>query len=151
MTIGTEMQYVRGWPHPALAGCVLRYGGYREHSPVSIRRRQTPTGSCTLILGFGGPLRLHGPPRRQGGAAATCSPDSGTRSGSPPSPRRGCCAFAGQPTYWRRTTRGRGLPAGRCIADVAAECGYADHAHLVREFRALAGCTPSKYVAEWGS
>ncbi len=61
MTIGTEMQYVRGWPHPALAECALRYGGYREHSPVPVRRRQAPTGSCTLILGFGGPLRLHGP------------------------------------------------------------------------------------------
>lgn len=37
----------------------------------------------------------------------------------------------------------------RSISDVAATCGYADHAHLVREFHALAGCTPSHYVAEW--
>jgi AraC-like DNA-binding protein len=35
------------------------------------------------------------------------------------------------------------------ISDVAAVCGYADHAHLVREFHALAGCTPSDYLAEW--
>jgi AraC-like DNA-binding protein len=34
----------------------------------------------------------------------------------------------------------------RSIADVAAACGYADHSHLVREFHALAGCTPSQYV-----
>ena len=36
----------------------------------------------------------------------------------------------------------------RSIADLAAACGYADHSHLVREFRALAGCTPSQYVAD---
>jgi AraC-like DNA-binding protein len=40
------------------------------------------------------------------------------------------------------------LEAGpvRSIADLAAACGYADHSHLVREFRALGGCTPSQYV-----
>jgi AraC-like DNA-binding protein len=32
------------------------------------------------------------------------------------------------------------------IADLAAACGYADHSHLVREFRLLGGCTPSQYV-----
>ncbi|MGH3981956.1 MAG: helix-turn-helix domain-containing protein [Pseudonocardiaceae bacterium] len=46
---------------------------------------------------------------------------------------------------------GPGRPAQHRIADVAADCGYADHAHLVRELRALAGCTPSQYVAEWGT
>jgi transcriptional regulator GlxA family with amidase domain len=35
------------------------------------------------------------------------------------------------------------------ISDVAAACGYADHAHLVREFHALAACTPSEYLSEW--
>lgn len=35
------------------------------------------------------------------------------------------------------------------IADVAAGCGFADHAHLDREFAALAGCSPREYVAQW--
>jgi AraC-like DNA-binding protein len=34
------------------------------------------------------------------------------------------------------------------LAFVAAECGYADQSHLVREFRALAGISPSGWIAE---
>jgi AraC-like DNA-binding protein len=34
------------------------------------------------------------------------------------------------------------------LADIAAACGYFDQAHLAREFRALAGCPPSQWIAE---
>ncbi|HSZ41768.1 MAG TPA: helix-turn-helix domain-containing protein [Trebonia sp.] len=38
--------------------------------------------------------------------------------------------------------------AGHSLAELAAECGYYDQAHLAREFRALAGCPPTQWVAE---
>jgi AraC-like DNA-binding protein len=34
------------------------------------------------------------------------------------------------------------------LADLAADGGYFDQAHLAREFRALAGCPPSQWLAE---
>jgi AraC-like DNA-binding protein len=39
-------------------------------------------------------------------------------------------------------------PGGYRLADLAATCGYFDQAHLAREFRALAGCPPSQWLAE---
>lgn len=56
-----QQEYIRARPHPALAGLVLDYSAYREHSPQPLRRRQAPTGTCTLILSLDPVLRLHGP------------------------------------------------------------------------------------------
>lgn len=264
--------YRAGRAHPALAGLVRGYGGYREYSAHPVRRRQAPTGSCTLVLSFAPALRLHGPagpvltssflagmhdtavvteftgvqhglqvdltplgaytllgrplseltnrtpgldelgipeltalPARL--AADPAWPERFARvdaallgllaaSGTRPDPevawawsrlaasggRTGVAELAAGTGWSRRhlLTRFRaqvGLApkqAGRVlrfqraaallvptladahepvrgISDVAATCGYADHAHLVREFHALAGCTPSRYVAEWAA
>ncbi|HEX6418565.1 MAG TPA: helix-turn-helix domain-containing protein [Acidimicrobiales bacterium] len=59
--------------------------------------------------------------------------------GLPPKP-------AGRVLRFRRAAQLLASGPVRSIADVAAACGYADHSHLVREFRALAGCSPSEYV-----
>jgi AraC-like DNA-binding protein len=49
-------------------------------------------------------------------------------------------------------TRARGQdgarPGGGTLASLAAGCGYYDQAHLAREFRDLAGCPPSTWLAE---
>ncbi|WP_051343014.1 helix-turn-helix domain-containing protein [Pseudonocardia spinosispora] len=37
-------------------------------------------------------------------------------------------------------------PSPMSISEVAAETGYADHSHLVREFRRLTGLPPSALV-----
>ena len=36
---------------------------------------------------------------------------------------------------------------GTSITDVAMASGYADHSHLTREFKRMAGCTPSTWLA----
>jgi AraC-like DNA-binding protein len=37
-------------------------------------------------------------------------------------------------------------PERRCLASVAVSCGYYDQAHLNRDFRALAGCPPTRWL-----
>ena len=47
-----------------------------------------------------------------------------------------------------RKLTGATAGGGYLLADLAADCGYFDQAHLAREFRALAGCPPSQWLAE---
>lgn len=42
----------------------------------------------------------------------------------------------------------RALTPGTPLAGLAADAGYYDQAHLTREFRALAGCSPSRWLAD---
>jgi AraC-like DNA-binding protein len=49
----------------------------------------------------------------------------------------------------RRRMMRRQAEGGRVVlAELAAECGYYDQAHLARDFRDLAGCPPSLLLAE---
>lgn len=71
--------------------------------------------------------------------------------------RRACVDRAGvPPKYLRRILRFRHATdrirhikaetAGLNWAQFAAECGYYDQAHLIREFQEFAGCTPGRFV-----
>lgn len=46
--------------------------------------------------------------------------------------------------------RALGAPAAGGWAARALACGYADQAHLTRDFRAFTGLPPGAYVARWG-
>jgi AraC-like DNA-binding protein len=61
---------------------------------------------------------------------------------------RQAAANATGPTGPTGPMRPTGPGPGYRLADLAAACGYFDQAHLAREFRALAGCPPSQWLAE---
>ena len=66
--------------------------------------------------------------------------------------RRCLPVFGYGPRRLSRVVRlGRSLDAARAgapLAQVAADCGYVDQAHLSREVRDLTGTTPSKLLRE---
>ena len=51
-------------------------------------------------------------------------------------------------TLQRQAATPAGAPGTLNLAGLAAGCGYYDQAHLAREFRELAGCPPSTWLAE---
>ena len=51
-------------------------------------------------------------------------------------------------TRFQRAILMLGEPGPGRFADLAARCGYFDQAHLIRDFRQLAGITPGRFLAE---
>ena len=52
--------------------------------------------------------------------------------------------------FQRALRRARGAEPRRRGAVTAAQCGYADQSHFIREFRQLAGCSPSEHLLKHG-
>lgn len=65
--------------------------------------------------------------------------------GVTPRAARGLVRFDAARRQVQRLALGRG---SRTLADVAAQTGYADHSHLVRDFRRFAGTSPTGWVRE---
>ncbi|MAA99506.1 MAG: AraC family transcriptional regulator [Stappia sp.] len=56
------------------------------------------------------------------------------------------------PGFWLRLARARraalGLRGGACLAEIAADAGYADQAHMTRAFRNWFGATPARLKSD---
>jgi AraC-like DNA-binding protein len=119
----------------SLDRCLLALVGHREAAPI----RPELLRAWHLVVGSGGTARV-----------ADVARDTGW------SRRHLTSSFTGEfglsPKQLARVVRlqqARSLVlAGRPLGDVAVSAGYADQAHLTREWRALAGCTPGEWIRD---
>jgi AraC-like DNA-binding protein len=108
----------------------VRYAGYLERGGWSIGQREVAGPVVPLIINFGDPFRI-----RMGASR----------------PQHHRSFLAGlYDGYADVASVGRaGAPVRRLDwAGLAADWGDADQAHLIREFRAMAGVTPADYVRD---
>ena len=49
---------------------------------------------------------------------------------------------------FERSKRLLTTPERPSLAAIAAECGYADQAHMARDWRSIAGSSPTRWMAE---
>jgi AraC-like DNA-binding protein len=98
------------------------------------------------LLGTGGQARIAGLAGETGWSARHLQGRLRTETGLTPKAAARVIRFDRARRLMLR--RGNREPGGLVLADLAAECGYYDQAHLDRDFRALAGCSPSRWLAE---
>ena len=121
-------------PQNARAGHRAR-GGLDVAPPAGLRRHDTDSGPGRRD-GLERPPPHQPVPYRDRADAEGRGPGHPLRPGPAP---------AGSPGP---VVSGPAGVAGYRLADLAVACGYFDQAHLAREFRALAGCPPSQWLAE---
>jgi len=95
------------------------------------------------------PLRRHDPGVRAGHGnrvepALPAAAPAGRDRPDPQGGRPGDAVRPGRRLLQRQAATGEATH----LAGLAAQCGYCDQAHLAREFRALAGCAPSAWLAQ---
>ncbi|MFC4529293.1 AraC family transcriptional regulator [Sphaerisporangium dianthi] len=124
---------------PKAAARVIRFDRTRRRLQRLAAQNAAPPATSAADRDAGAARRDAGAARRDGGAARR---DGGAARRDGGAARRGAGA-AGE----GMSAAGRGAGAVG-LADLAVECGYYDQAHLAREFRDLAGCPPSRWLAE---
>jgi hypothetical protein len=132
------VEMVVGTPAAPLRAIIGRYRGYRIDGPPGTHRG-LPSPHLTVIISLDEPVDI---PRMPADAQA---------------PGRFQAFVAGlnaSPASIRHDGFQHGLsleltPLGaRALAGVAVRSGYYDQAHLTREWREIAGCTPTTWMAE---
>lgn len=123
------------------------YAGFRQAGVAPARHRGLPSPSLTFILTLDDPLVVaaHSDPRQPPREYSTLL---GGLHTTPALITFRFTAARGRIADAVVHSGGGITGAGLSLADLAAECGYYDQAHLARDFRALAGCPPTQWVAE---
>jgi AraC-like DNA-binding protein len=136
--VASEMQdrirYARTWPERfSVVDAVLA----RRVSPV--QSAPEVARAWNLLLGSGGTVAVTSLADDVGWSARHLADRFRAETGLRPKE-------AARVIRFDRARRALGRP--RSLAGVAADTGYFDQAHLAREFRALAGCSPTAWLAE---
>jgi AraC-like DNA-binding protein len=97
-----------------------------------------------LIVGSGGTVPIESAAREVGWSTRHLRAQMATEIGLTPKTAARVARF----DRARRILQQRGGGSPLALAELAATNGYADQAHLAREFRDFAGCPPSQWLAE---
>ena len=131
----------RGTPgSPRSTACWLRAAAGRAEVPSAVRP-ETAEAMRRLVTTDGRRRHQLASPPRSGGAAATSATSSAPSTASRPKEMARVLRFERSKQLFIR--RGR-----RDAGEIAAECGYADQAHMAREWRTLAGASPTQWLAD---
>jgi len=147
-------------PDPAApAGCYTTLIGGLHTSPALITHdgRQSGVqvglsplgarvaGAWRLLVGSGGAIRVGELAERVGWSPRYLQRRLLAETGLTPKAAARVARFDRTRRLLQRTAGAGHAPA---LADLAAACGYYDQAHLAREFRELASCPPTAWLAE---
>ena len=115
------------------------------HADLDQQVAQDIAAAWQLLTGSGGTMRVAELARRTGWSPRYLQRRLLTETGLTPKAAARVTRFdRARRRLQRRAAAGQ--PAS--LAHLAAECGYYDQAHLAAEFRDLAGCAPSAWLAE---
>lgn len=128
----------------------LRFEALQDGIEAEIASRRTPPRGDPLALhcwdlmrASGGASTVEELARTAGASRRTVGVHLARELGLSPKQAARVIRFERSTRMWR----GRGAHGGQpaTLADLAAACGYSDHAHLTREWRALGGQAPSTW------